>query len=74
MNNKDKPEALITPVNIQESAVEYSPSIDPKELEMLYDPEFMKRFEKAEADIANGACRKWDDVKRKVRRCNGNGL
>ena len=68
MNNKDKPEALGTPANVQESAVGYNPSIDPEELEMLNDPEFMKRFEKAETDIANGACRKWDDVKRKVQR------
>ena len=59
MNNKNKPEASATPANVQESAIEYSPSIDPEELEMLNDPEFMKRFEKAEADIANGACRKW---------------
>ena len=74
MNNKNKPEASATPANVQEIAVGYDPSIDLEELEMLNDPEFMKRFEKAEADIANGACRKWDDVKRKVRRCNGNGL
>ncbi len=66
MNNKDKPEAQTTPANIQGSAVEYSHSIDPEELEMLNDPEFMKRFEKAKADIANGTCRKWEDVKRKV--------
>ena len=66
MNNKNKPEAQATPANTQESAVGYSPFIDPEELEMLNDPEFMKRFEKAEADIANGACRKWDDVKRKI--------
>ena len=66
MNNKNKPEVLATPVNTQESAVGYSPSIDPGELEMLNDPEFMKRFEKAKADIVNGTCRKWEDVKRKV--------
>ncbi|MDE0301132.1 MAG: hypothetical protein OXN17_21085 [Candidatus Poribacteria bacterium] len=66
MNNKDKLEAQATPANIQESAVVYSPSIDPEELEMLNDPEFMKRFEKAKADISNGTCRKWEDVKRKV--------
>ena len=68
MNNKDKPEASATPANVQESAVGYKPSIDLEEREMLNDPEFMKRFEKAEADITNGACRKWDDVKRKVQR------
>ena len=66
MNNKDKPEALAIPANVQESAVGYSSPIDPEELEMLNDPEFMKRFEKAKADIANGTCRKWDDVKRKI--------
>ena len=66
MNNKNKPEAQATPANIQEGAVGYNPSIDPEELEMLNDPEFMKRFEKAKADIANGTCRKWEDVKRKV--------
>ena len=66
MNNKDKPEALATPANVQESAVGYSSPIAPEELDMLNAPEFMKRFEKAEADIANGTCRKWDDVKRKI--------
>ena len=66
MNNKNKPEVLTAPANTQESAIEYSPPIDPEELEMLNDPEFMKRFEKAKADIANGTCRKWEDVKRKV--------
>ena len=66
MNNKYKPEASATPANVQESAVGYT--IDLEELEMLNDPEFMKRFESAKADIANVACRKWDDVKRKVQR------
>ena len=66
MNNKNKPEILAATANTQESAIGYNPSIDPEELEMLNDPEFMRRFEKAKTDIANGTCRKWEDVKRKV--------
>ena len=59
MDNKNESEILAATADAQESVIGYSPSIDPEELEMLNDPEFMRRFEKAKADIANGACRKF---------------
>ena len=36
--------------------------VDPEEIEMLNDPDFMERFTKAKDDIANGKSRKWEGI------------
>lgn len=40
--------------------------VDPEEIEMLNDSDFMERFTQAKDDIAKGKTRKWEGVKRNV--------
>ena len=73
MNKKDirasESQLLASPPPSEQSARSGSVSgVDPEEIEMLNDSDFMERFTQAEDDIANGKTRKWEGIKRNVSR------
>lgn len=67
MKEKDKPDseqralASSAVLTIEEGATSF---IDPEEIDLLNDLEFMKDLEESDWEIANGKTKKWKDFKK----------